>query len=137
MEESKGKTFRQRASALLGNRPGSERESQSINLSSPEISQMPELSETAIILLVNSPFYFLDWVLIVLMKKRYRLVISRFGEVTVDQYFEKATDAKAYFFTNYQHIAEPGVDEPMWSCAYFPVKGFLENKLEKCSPSTP
>ena len=94
-----------------------------------------ELSDRAIVLLINSPLYFLDWVIIVLEKGQYRLLVSRFGEITYDRHHETLGDAKAGFFDNYQFLAFNGVDEPSWSVAYFPIKKWLQGKLNKTAPN--
>lgn len=94
-----------------------------------------ELSDRAIVLLINSALYFLDWVIIVLEKGQYRLVVCRAGEVTYDRYFESMGEAKARFYDNYQFLAFKGEDEPMWSVAYFPLKKWLQTKLDKMAPN--
>ena len=94
-----------------------------------------DLSDRAIVLLINSPLYFLDWVIIVLERGQYRLLVSRFGEIPYDRYFESIGEAKARFFDDYQFLAFNGVDEPSWSVAYFPLKKWLKTKLDKTAPN--
>ncbi len=94
-----------------------------------------ELSDQAIVLLINSPVYFLDWVIVALEKGQYRLVACRGDEITYDKFFDSIGEAKARFYDNYQFLAFIGEDEPMWSPPYFPLKQWMQLRLDKIAPN--
>lgn len=94
-----------------------------------------DLSDMAIVFLINSPMYFLDWVIVVMDKQSYRLIVSRFGDVVYDRYFGSLEEAKTTFFDNYQFLAFRDSDTPLWSAAYFPMKKWLAGKLAKAAPN--
>ncbi len=87
--------------------------------------------DRAIVMLINSPIYFLDWVIIVFEKGSYRLVVSRKKRVATDKYYTSLKGAKIAFIKSYQYLAFNAEYKPQWSHPYIPYKKWLREKLDK------
>lgn len=87
--------------------------------------------DRAIVMLINSPIYFLDWAIIVFEKGNYRLVVSRKKRVSTDKFYTSLKGAKIAFIKSYQYLAFSVEYKPQWSHPYIPYKKWLREKLDK------
>lgn len=83
----------------------------------------------SIVMLINSPVYFLDWAMIVFEPKGYRLVVRHRDQVSTDQYYESLKGAKIAFIKSYSYLAHSKRFKPEWSHPYIPAKKWLTGRL--------
>lgn len=87
------------------------------------------LEKGAIISLINSPLYYLDWAFITIESDRYRLVVCQYEKIITDRYFESLDSAKVGFLKIFQYLAF-GEYHPAWSHPYTPYKKWLQEILK-------
>jgi hypothetical protein len=92
-----------------------------------------EESDRAIVMLINSPIYFLDWAIIVMDAGNYRLVVSHKGRVDMDKTYDSMKGAKIAFIKSYKYLVFSEGYKPQWSHPYVPYKKWLRAKLESSS----
>lgn len=86
--------------------------------------------DRAIVMLINSPVYFLDWAIIVFDEDSYRLLVSHKGRVSTDQRYDTMKGAKIAFIKSYRYLAFTKECKPQWSHPYVPYTSWLRKKIE-------
>ncbi len=84
-----------------------------------------------IIMLINSPIFFVDWALIVFDKKGYRLVVSHRDRIATDRHYSSLKGAKIGFIKFYQYLVFSKEYKPEWSHPYVPNRGWLKGRVGK------
>ncbi|UCH95564.1 MAG: hypothetical protein JSV88_01615 [Candidatus Aminicenantes bacterium] len=86
-------------------------------------------SETTISRLLNSIYYFLDCVFIILSEGDYRLVILHHDKVIMDAHYNTLRGAKIAFAKFFREMAWAEDVQPQWSHLYHPELDWLDEKL--------
>jgi hypothetical protein len=101
------------------------------NLRATPTTEETKAKDRAIVMLINSPIYFLDWAIIVFEKGTYRLVVSHKKRISTDKCYTSLKGAKIAFIKSYQYLAFSSEYKPQWSHPYIPYKKWLKEKLDK------
>jgi hypothetical protein len=99
-----------------------------------ESMQQPQKAKpetpTKISRLLNSIYYFLDCVFILLTEKDYRLVILHHDKVVMDSQYKTLRGAKIAYAKFFNENAWAEGVQPQWSQVYQPDDDWLSEKLE-------
>jgi hypothetical protein len=94
---------------------------------------MKQEEKQKIAMLINSIFYFIQYVIIVKNPgdSRYRLLVIQHGQVLTDEYYESVRGAKIAFSRMYYHRSWKEGVKPVWSHFYHPESSWLERYTER------
>jgi hypothetical protein len=87
-------------------------------------------NETKISRLLNSIYYFLDFVFVIISEKGYRLVILHQDQVIMDVHYNSLRGAKIAFAKYFGERAWAEEVQSQWSHTYQPDNDWLSEKLE-------
>lgn len=87
-------------------------------------------NETTISRLLNSIYYFLDCVFILISEKDYRLVILHHDQVIMDVHYNTLRGAKIAFAKYFGERAWAEEVQSQWSHTYQPDNDWISEKLE-------
>ncbi|MGD2088016.1 MAG: hypothetical protein PVH61_17690 [Candidatus Aminicenantes bacterium] len=87
-------------------------------------------NETKISRLLNSIYYFLDYVFIIISETGYRLVILHHDQVIMDVHYHSLRGAKIAFAKYFGERAWAEEVQPQWSHTYQPDNAWISEKLE-------
>jgi hypothetical protein len=87
-------------------------------------------NETTISRLLNSIYYFLDFVFIIISEKDYRLVILQHDQVIMDVHYHSLRGAKIAFAKYFGERAWAEGVQSQWSHTYQPDNDWISEKLE-------
>lgn len=87
-------------------------------------------NETKISRLLNSIYYFLECVFIIISKNDYRLVILHHDQVIMDVHYNSLRGAKIAFAKYFGERAWAEDVQSQWSHTYHPVQDWINEKLE-------
>lgn len=100
-----------------------------VDASERKLVQTYKQKNPSIVMLINSPVYFLDWAMIVFESKGYRLVVRHRDDISTDQYYDSLKGAKIAFIKSYSYLAHNKKYRPEWSHQYMPAKKWLTGRL--------
>ena len=84
-------------------------------------------------ILINSIYYFLEYVFVIDNKDSYQLIVMHRGRVLKNKSYSSAKGAKIAFSKMYEHKAWQKGVKPDWSHFYNPdQKWFLKKPLKMC-----
>ncbi|MCP5047623.1 MAG: hypothetical protein GY940_10655 [bacterium] len=86
--------------------------------------------ETHITILMNTVYYYLDSVFIVIAEDHCRLLALHNRKLVVDECYETLRGAKIAFYRMYKEKACVSGLKPEWSVGYVPEKEWLDERLE-------
>jgi len=88
---------------------------------------------TKISILINSPYYFLEHVFIIIVDDDYRLLVIDNNIILWDKSYKTIKDAKIAFAKRFGYMAFNRIKEKQWSPQYAPDKDWLRDLLNMVS----
>ncbi|NIM18190.1 MAG: hypothetical protein GTO45_39820 [Candidatus Aminicenantes bacterium] len=79
-------------------------------------------------MLINSAYYFLQYVLIMRENRQYRLLVIHHKRKLMDKTFDKLKEARSFFSMSFENQMKKPT-KPEWSHLYPPEPGWLEKVL--------
>ncbi len=100
----------------------------------PEMQRNVELKQEAegpinISLLINSIYYFIESVFIMVVKEGYRLVVIHHGRLLTDEIYKTARGARVAFLKRFGYKAWREGVKAEWSLFYAPESRWLDNRF--------
>lgn len=95
----------------------------------------PRPQKRYVVILTNSPIYFLDYVFIAFEENGYRLVASQRDVLVHNRSYKTLKGAKIAFVKTFQYLAYFPELHPDWSHPYQPDKMWLDSRLESRYPT--
>ncbi len=96
-----------------------------------------EIPDNLITMLTNAQIYFIDYALIVLQDKQWRLVVSRHGKIYTDKLYPTLKGARMGFIKLCWVFAFSTEYKPEWTHLYVAGKKWLAERVPSSTPQNP